>query len=57
MLFEIGAAIGLGKQLLPVVVGDVGESTPEYLRNVQWLDARGKPPHEVALEIERALQV
>ncbi len=54
--FEIGAAIGLGKKLLPVVVTDVGEAMPEFLQNVQWLDARGKPLREVALEIERAIQ-
>jgi hypothetical protein len=50
--FEIGAALGLGKRLLPVIIGDVEAPLPEYLSNIQWLDARGKAPQQVAREIE-----
>ncbi len=57
--FELGAAEALGKKIIPVLIeGDVEtEELPEILRGRQWLDARKKPPGEVAREIERLIQV
>jgi hypothetical protein len=55
--FEVGAAWAMGKQLIPIVIAGEGIETrlPEPLQDVQWLDARNKPPAAVASEIRAVL--
>lgn len=54
LLFEVGAAQGLGKRIIPVIIKgeDIERSIPEPLQGFRWLDARNKPPHEAARQIE-----
>jgi hypothetical protein len=57
--FEIGAAEALGKPIIPVLIeggADLETEAPPILRQRQWVDARHRPPAEVAREIEAALK-
>jgi hypothetical protein len=55
--FEIGAAVGMGKPLIPIIIGgqDIHQALPIWLQDIQYLDARRRPVKEVALEIKRLL--
>lgn len=51
--FEIGAAIGMGKQLIPVLVGERGieYALPSSLQDLAYLDARGRSVDEIASDL------
>jgi nucleoside 2-deoxyribosyltransferase len=55
VMFEIGAALGLGKRILPVLMGDLDHDKIDYLiRDQQYLDARLLNPTQTAKEIIRS---
>ncbi len=56
--FELGAAFGLGKRIVPVFIGRKGgeQSLPDLLRGTMYLDARDRPMNEVAGEVARVLE-
>ena len=52
VLFEIGAAVGLGKRVLPVLMDELDTDKIDYLiRDQQYLDARRLTPTETAQRI------
>lgn len=55
---EMGAAWAMGKRIVPVIIEGEGIEAliPEPLHGLAWIDARSKPPDEVAREVERALK-
>jgi len=55
--WEVGAALGMGKPIIPILVGqgDLDRSLPDWLRGMNYLDARGRPMREVANEVARVL--
>jgi hypothetical protein len=55
--FELGAAVSLGKPLVPVLVEDIEDKSglPDLLRDRVWLDARRKSPAEIASALSTAL--
>jgi uncharacterized protein YjbI with pentapeptide repeats len=55
--FEIGAAESLRKKIIPVVVSgeDLEQQFPEILKNIAWIDARGRSEGDVTKELEHAL--
>jgi hypothetical protein len=56
--FEIGAAEALGKKIIPVIVSGehLEQQFPDILRNLAWIDARGRPQSEVVKELEHAIE-
>jgi hypothetical protein len=56
--FEIGAAVGGGKRVVPVYVTEGAIRTaPETLMMFEGIDAHDKKPEQVATEIVRAIGV
>jgi hypothetical protein len=55
--FELGAAEGMGKRIIPILIGPEGieKKLPEWLRDLQYVDARAQPFQKVATEVTRAL--
>lgn len=55
--FEIGAAIGMNKPIIPILIGQPGiePSLPQWLERTMCVDARGRPMEEVAKKVARAL--
>jgi hypothetical protein len=55
--FEIGAAVGIGKPIIPILVGGPGAAPvlPDWLQGLMYIDARGKPLRDVTNEITRVL--
>jgi hypothetical protein len=55
--FEIGAAVGIGKPIIPILVGRPGATPvlPDWLQGLVYIDARGKPMPDVTEEITRVL--
>lgn len=57
-LFEIGAAVGAGKQVVPVYVTEGAMRTaPAPLVMFDGIDAHDQTPEQVALEIARVIGV
>ena len=56
--FEIGAAEALGKKIIPVIVSGehLEQQFPDILKDLAWIDARGRPETEVVKEVEQALE-
>jgi hypothetical protein len=57
VLYELGAAWGMGKTIIPVLIGPEGieKNLPEFLQGLSYIDARAEPFHDVAAEVTRAL--
>ncbi|MGH8560280.1 MAG: toll/interleukin-1 receptor domain-containing protein [Methylococcales bacterium] len=55
--FELGAAEGMGKTIIPVLIGPEGieGKLPEWLQGLSYVDGRAQPYQKVATEVERAL--
>ncbi len=55
--FEIGAALGMGKTIIPIIIGQKQglHVFPEWLQDLLYVDARGRSMQEVADEIRRIL--
>jgi hypothetical protein len=55
--FEIGAGLGLGKPIIPILIGGGGAEAdlPEPLRGLKMLDARDRPTADVVRDVEEAL--
>lgn len=55
--FELGAAEGMGKAIIPVLIGPEGieRKLPEWLQGLSYVDARTQPIQEVAAAVTRAL--
>jgi len=55
--FELGAALGMGKSIIPILIGEAGieSSLPEWLQGMVYLDARGRPMKDIAKEVAHAL--
>ncbi len=56
--FELGAAQALDKHIIPVIIdgNDVESKMPNFLRRLQYVDARKKPGKLVAREIEKMVK-
>ena len=55
---ELDYAVGLHKRLLPVQLSDVtGHDIIDALHDIQWIDARGRAPQQVAAQIIAAIDV
>lgn len=56
--FEIGAAVGSRKRVIPVYLTESAvDSVPSFLMGVRGIEAHDRTPHEVAEEIVRSLGV
>ena len=56
ILFEVGAAEGLGKKIIPIILpGMEMQALPKVLHDVQVLDAREKTIQEIAQELGATL--
>lgn len=56
VLFEVGAAEGLGKKIIPIILpGMEMQALPEVFHNIQELDAREKSIQEIAQELGTTL--
>jgi hypothetical protein len=55
--FELGAAEGMGKPIIPILIGPEGieKRLPEWLQDLRYVDARAQPFQNVATEVTRAL--
>lgn len=55
--FELGAAEGMGKPIIPILIGAAGieKKLPEWLQDLRYVDARAQPFQDVATEVARAL--
>jgi len=55
--FELGAAVGMGKTIIPILIGSAGmeRKLPEWLQGISYVDGRLQPFHNVATEVERVL--
>ena len=55
--FELGAAWGMGKHIIPVIIGDpeIEISLPEWLLQFQYVDARRRPMADVAKDVAHAI--
>jgi hypothetical protein len=55
--FEVGAAVGMGRPIIPIIVGQPGveHSLPDWLRDMTYIDARGKNTEDVVREVTRVL--
>ena len=55
--FEVGAALGMGKRIIPILVGqgDIDRSLPDWLQGIAYVDGRGRPMREVVDEVARVL--
>ncbi len=55
--FELGAAEGMGKTIIPILIGPEGieKKLPEWLQGLSYVDGRVQPFQKVATEVERAL--
>ncbi len=56
ILFEVGAAEGLRKKIIPIILpGMEMQALPEVFHNIQELDAREKSMQEIAQELKTSL--
>jgi hypothetical protein len=55
--FELGAAEGMGKPIIPILIGPKGveQRLPDWLRGIAYIDAQANPLQKVATELARAL--
>jgi TIR domain len=55
--FEVGAALGMGKRIIPIVIGQKHglQVLPDWLQDLPYIDARGRPMQDVADEIKSIL--
>jgi hypothetical protein len=55
--FEIGAAEGMGKRIIAILLAPTGieRKLPEWLQGLRYVDARAQPFQKVATEVTRAL--
>jgi TIR domain-containing protein len=53
--FELGVALGTGKPIIPVLIGNEELHLPEWLQGLPYLDARNRPLSDVAKELTQAL--
>lgn len=55
--FEFGAAEGMGKKIIPILIGpeSLDQGLPDWLRDHSYVDGRTQPFRKVATEVERAL--
>lgn len=55
--FEVGAAWGMGKRIIPVIIGDAAteKGLPDWVLQFQYVDTRGRPIADVANDVTRAI--